>query len=214
MAVVCAVRPTALASVYALLSSSTPQRPLAAYTIAGLASSAIAGAVVVLVLHGVRVETGTSTVNAVIELAGGLAALAFAAGIVTGRLRGGARSEGHSGGGSRLGEELRSPSLRVAAAAGVATHLPGLLYLVGLNAIAKGDPSLVDGFVAVLVFDAIWLAIPACAVVVSIRRPEAARAAIGRLSAWMVSHQRAVLTVVFSAVGAYFTIRGALDLLG
>jgi hypothetical protein len=213
LAVICAVRPTALASVYALLSSSTPQRPLAVYTVAGLASSAIAGAVVVVVLHGVRVETGTSTVNAAIELAGGVAALGIAAGIVTGRVRGGARSE-HSGGGSRLGGELRNPSLRVAAAAGVATHLPGLLYLVGLNAIANGDPPLVEGLLAVLVFDAIWLAIPFCALVISIRRPDAARAAIGRVSAWMVSHERAVLTVIFSAVGAYFTIRGSLDLLG
>jgi hypothetical protein len=68
LAVVCALRPTALAAVYQLLSSSTPVRPLAAYTIAGLASSAIAGAIVVLVLHGVRPETGTSAVSAVIEL--------------------------------------------------------------------------------------------------------------------------------------------------
>jgi hypothetical protein len=118
--VVCALRPTALASVYDLLSSSTPVWPLAAYTIAGLASSAIAGAIVVLVLHGVRVETGSSTVNAVIELAGGAAALGFAAGIVTGRLRS-VRSE-HSKGDSRLVSELRNPSLRVSAAAGVATH--------------------------------------------------------------------------------------------
>ncbi len=213
LAAVCAIRPTALASIFDLLSSSTPERPLAAYTIAGLASSAIAGAIVVLVLHGVRLETGTSTVNAVIELAGGAAALGFAAGIATGRLRGGPRSE-HSKGGSRLVGELRNPSLRVAAAAGVATHLPGLLYLLGLNAIAKGAPPLVEGLLAVLVFDAIWLAIPFCALVISIRRPEAARAAIGRVSAWMVNHQRAVLTVIFSTVGAYFTIRGSLDLLG
>ena len=110
-------------------------------------------------------------------------------------------------------EQLRNPSLRVAAAAGVATHLPGLLYLLGLNAIADGAPPLVEGLLAVLVFDAIWLAIPFCALVVSIRRPEAARAAIGRVSAWMLSHERAGLTLVFSVVGAYFTTRGSLDLL-
>jgi hypothetical protein len=213
LAVVCAIRPTALASVYALLSSPKPERPLAAYTIAGLAFSAIAGAVVVLVLHGVRLETGTSTVNAVIELAGGAAALGVAAGIVTGRLGGIPRRE-HANGDSRLLGELRNPSLRVAVAAGVATHLPGLLYLLGLNAIADEAPPLVEGLLAVLVFDAIWLAIPFCALVVSIRRPEAARAAIGRISAWMVNHERASLTVVFGAVGAYFTTRGSLDLLG
>ena len=65
-----------------------------------------------------------------------------------------------------------------------------------------------------LVFDAIWLAIPFCALVVSIRRPEAARAAIGRISAWMLNHERASLILVFTIVGAYFTTRGSLDLLG
>ena len=111
LAVICAIRPTALASVYALLSSSRPPRPLAAYTIAGLASSAIAGAIVVLALHGVRLETGSSTVNAVIELVGGGAALGFAAGIATGRIRGATRSD-HPNGDSRVAGELRNPTLR------------------------------------------------------------------------------------------------------
>ena len=211
LAVVCAFRPTALAAVYALLSSSTPQRPLAAYTVAGLTSSALSGAIVVLVLHGVGPETEASTVSPVIEVAGGTAALGFAAGIATGRIRGLPRG-GHSNDDSRVAANLRNPSLRVAAAAGVATHLPGLLYLLGLNAIADGDPPLVEGLLAVLVFDAIWLAIPFWALVASIRRPEATRAAIGRVSAWMLSHERAILILVFSVVGAYFTTRGALDL--
>ena len=212
LAVVCAFRPTALAAVYALLSSSTPRRPLAAYTVAGLAFSAISGAIVVLVLHGVGREPGASTVSGVIELAGGAAALGFAAGIATGRLRGEFRT-GHSNGDSRLGAQLRNPSLRVATAAGVATHLPGLLYLLGLNAIADSDPRLAGGLVAVLVFDAIWLAIPFIALVASIRRPDVPRAAIGRISDWMLSHQRAGLTLVFSVVGAYFATKGILDLL-
>jgi hypothetical protein len=88
-------------------------------------------------------------VNAAIELAGGAAALGFAAGIATGQVRGVFRSE-LSESNSRLVRQLRNPSLRVAAAAGVATHLPGLLYLLGLNAIADGSPPLVEGLLAVL----------------------------------------------------------------
>ncbi len=212
LAVVCALRPTALAAVYALLSSSTPSRPLAAYTVAGLAFSALSGAIVVLVLHGVGPGAQASTVGPVIELAGGAAALGFAAGIATGRIRGVSQGE-HSKGDSRVAANLRNPSLGVAAAAGVATHLPGLLYLLGLNALADGDPPLVEGLLAVLVFDAIWLTIPFCALVASIRRPEAARAAIGQVSAWMLNHERVILILVFSVVGTYFTIRGSLDLL-
>lgn len=212
LAVICAIRPTALASVYAMLSASTPPRPLAAYTIAGLASSAIAGAVVVLILHGVRLETGSSTVNAVIELAGGTAALGFAGGIATGRIRGDSRTE-RPNGDSRVVGALRNPTLRIAAVAGVATHLPGLLYLLGLNAIAREDPPLIEGLLAVLVFDAIWLTIPICALIASIRRPDETRTAIGRVSARMLNHERALLIVVFGVVGAYFTTKGSLDLL-
>lgn len=209
---VCAVRPAALASVYALLASSTPARPLAVYTIASLVTGAFAGAIVVLALHGVWLETGTSTANSIIELAGGAAALGFAAGIATGRLRGGSRSE-RSTGDPRIARQLRNPSLRVAAAAGVATHLPGLLYLLGLNAIAAGDPPVGEGLLAVLIFDVIWLTIPIFALVVSIRRPEAARAAIGRVSAWMVSRQNAILIFIFSGAGIYFVARGLAHLL-
>ena len=171
LAVICAFRPTPLASVYALLSSPRPARPLAAYTIASLVFCAIVGATVVSVLHGFpRPETGTSTVIAVIELAGGVAALGFAAVVVTGRLGGIPRS-GHPKGDSRLARQLHNPSLRVAASAGVVTHLPLLLYLLGLNAIAKAAPALVEKLLGVLVFDVIWLAIPFSALVVSIRRP-------------------------------------------
>ena len=62
-----------------------------------------------------------------------------------------------------------------------------------------------------LVFDAIWLAIPFWR---SSQHPppRGARAAIGRVSAWMLSHQSAILIFVFSVVGAYFTTRGSLDL--
>ena len=186
---------------------------MAAYTIASLASSAFAGAIVVLALHGVRLETGTSTFNAAIELAGGAAALGFAAGLVTGRLRGDFRPQ-RSNGDGRMARQLRDPSLRVAAAAGVATHLPGLLYLLGLNAIAAGDPPVAEGLFEVLVFDLIWLTIPIVALVVSIGRPDVARAAIGRVSGWMLSNQRAVLIFIFSAVGLYFMARGLVDLLG
>jgi len=212
LAVICAVRPTALASVYALLASSHPPRPLAAYVIAGLVFSAIAGAIVVLALHGVRLQTGSSTVNAVIELAGGAAALGFAGGVATGRVRGEGRSE-RSNGDSRVAGPLRNPTLRVAAVAGIATHLPGLLYLLGLNAIARGDPPVIEGLLAVLVFDASWLTVPVCALVASIRRPDETRAAVGRASAWMLAHQRAILILVFGVVGLYFSARGAVDLL-
>ncbi|MCD6014405.1 MAG: hypothetical protein K0R88_489 [Solirubrobacterales bacterium] len=96
----------------------------------------------------------------------------------------------------------------------MATHLPGLLYLLGLNAIAADDPSLAVGMVDVIVFNAIWFTIPAVALVLCLRRPEAARRALGRIADWMRRHQRSVLVAAFAVVGVFFVIKGVFDLSG
>ena len=65
-----AVRPTAFAAVYALLSAPRPRRPLFAFTVSGFAFSAAVGILIVSALHGVRVETGQSTVYSLVALVG------------------------------------------------------------------------------------------------------------------------------------------------
>ena len=85
----------------------------------------------------------------------GAAALGFAAAFASGRveLRAPTRL---SGGDSRMSRTMRDPSLKVAAGAGIATHLPGLFYLLGLNAISDTDPGLFSSVIDVLVFNVIW----------------------------------------------------------
>lgn len=212
LAVMSALRPAGLGAVSALLASPRPTRPLAAFVAAGLTMSVVSGVIVVTALHGVRVETGTSTVNAIIELSGGTAALGFAVGFASGRVQMGARA-GRGDGDSGLVQRLRNPSARVAAGAGVLTHLPGLFYLLGLNAIASKDPGFVDGIIEVLIFDAIWLTIPVTALVFSVRNPVAVQDLIARASAWTHRHERTLLTIAFIGVGAYFTAHGIYDLL-
>ena len=80
---------------------------------------------------------------------GGVAALGFAAGMAAGRMP-------SPGAGSRRGDRvtppgerelitrLRNPSIGLAIGAGIATHLPGLFYLLGLNAIADLRPGFVS----------------------------------------------------------------------
>ena len=95
-------------------------------------------------LHGVRVETGKSTVYSLVALIGGVAALGFAAGMAAGRMPSPGsriRRERVTPAGERdLIARLRHPSLGLAIGAGVLTHLPGLFYLLGLNAIADLRP--------------------------------------------------------------------------
>ena len=211
LAIVNALRPTGVAAVYALLSTPRPRRLLVAYIAAGFAWSFAVGMVVVVALHGVKVETGSSTANSVASLGLGAAAAGFAAGIATGRIE--TPSPGPSTGQSRVSRALRNPTLAVAAGAGVATHLPGLFYLLGLNTISESGPGLAVGAVNVLIFDAIWFAIPIAALAVALRRPAAARMALDRANAWARRHQQRLATVVFAVVGVAFTLKGAVDLL-
>ena len=211
LAIVNALRPTGVAAVFALLSTPRPRRLLVAYIAVGFAWSFAVGILVVGALHGVRVETGSSTANSVVSLGLGAAAAGFAAGIATGRIE--TPSPGRSTGQSRVSRALRDPTLAVAAGAGVATHLPGLFYLLGLNAISAAGPGLAVGAVNVLIFDAIWFAIPIATLAVALRRPEDARVALDRGGAWARRHQRQLATAVFAVVGVAFALKGAVELL-
>ena len=213
LAIVNALRPTGVAAVYALLSTPRSRRLLVAYIAAGFAWSFAVGFLVVGALHGVKVETGSSTANSVVSLGLGAAAAGFAAGIATGRIETPSPGRSTAQGQSRVSRALRDPTLAVAAGAGVATHLPGLLYLLGLNAISETGPGLAVGAVDVLIFDAIWFAIPIAALAVALRRPAAARVALDRGSAWARRNERQLATVVFAVVGVAFALKGAVDLM-
>jgi Sap, sulfolipid-1-addressing protein len=207
LAVLSAGRPTSIAVVYALLGSSQPRRSLSAYVAAGFLWSVVVGAVVVTALHGIEVS-GDSTFAAIVDVLGGVAALGFAYGYLRGRAEAitGARV------GPSVPARLRDPTVGVAAGAGIATHLPGLFYLLGLNAIAAQDPAAVDGIVRVVVFDLIWWTVPLTALVLAIRRPDYARALLARISEWARRHERELVGAFSILVGLYFTAKGTANL--
>ncbi len=212
LALLNAVRPTTFAAVYALLSSSRPRRSLLAFTLAGFIFAAVVGILVVTALHGVRVETGRSTVYSLVSLVGGVAAISFAAGMGAGRMPAPlGRVHGDRVTPSREREliaRLRHPSLGLSAGAGILTHLPGLFYLLGLNAIADLRPGFVGGVVDVLIFVGIWLTIPIASLIISIREPGDARRLLDGARRWTTAHERPLLIAAFGLVGAYFTFRG------
>jgi Sap, sulfolipid-1-addressing protein len=208
LATASAVRPsTSTAAVYALLSSERPRPALAAFTIGGLILSCAFGLVVVSALHGVSLPGRESDRNAIIELVAGAAMIGFAAGAWSGhveRLRG-SRAAGGPG---RIVTMLRRPTFKLAVAAGAATHLPGLFYLVALNAIAAGSPPLAEAMVAVLVYNAIWFAIPIAAFAVAGHDAARAHAWITRVNAWVRAREQVLLVIVFASVGAYLVVKG------
>ena len=211
LALASALRPAGVAALYALLSASHPRRVLIAYIVAGFTFSVAIGVLVVGAFGGADIRFG-GTVEDLIELLAGTAALGFAAGVAAGRAELSSRGNA-TGPQSAMAVRLRNPSVRTAALAGVATHLPGLFYLVALNEIVAHRNAIADGIVAVLVFNAIWYGAAIASVVLFMVRPGAARKALLRASAWARLHSRGVTIAVFAAVGAYLFVNGVVGLL-
>jgi hypothetical protein len=205
-----ALRPAGVAALYALLSASHPRRVLIAYIVAGFAFSVAIGVLVVVAFGGADIRFG-GTVEHLIELLAGTAALGFAAGLAAGRAELPSRGNATDAQ-SAMVARLRNPSMRTAAVAGVATHLPGLFYLVALNEIVAHRNGIADGIVAVLVFNAIWFGAAIASVILFMIRPGAARRALLRVSAWARLHSRGVTTAVFAVAGAYLVVDGAVGL--
>ncbi len=207
---------TSLAAVLTLLKAPKPQRHLLFFTAAGLASSWAIGLVVVGVFHGANVAVGGSTFTAVLDVALGAAALGFAAGLQQGWVqptRPRSSSPSAAATSSRFGRRLHNPSARVAAAAGIGTHLPGLIYLVALNAIASERPGPVDAALQVAIYDALWFLVPLASLVLVVVRPDAALAHLDAATAWGRRHEHAILVSGSLVLGVYLVVKGTASLL-
>jgi hypothetical protein len=207
---------TSLAAVLALLKTSQPQRPLVFFIAAGFAWSWTIGLLVVGGLHGADRAVGGSTLAAVLNLAFGAAALGFAAGLQRGWVEPRRRrrsSPSGTGTASRLSRRLRNPSAGVAAAAGVATHLPGLIYLVALNSIASERPGLLDAALAVAIYNALRFMVPLASLVLVLVRPGAAVVYLEAATAWVRRHEHGVLMTGSLVLGGYLVVKGTASLL-
>ena len=206
---------TSLAAVLVLLKTSRPQRPLLFFIAAGFASTWAIGMAVVGLLHGADVAVGGSTVTAVVEIALGGAALGYAAGLQRGWVQPPHHGSSNSatGASSRVARQLHDPSPGVAAAAGVGTHLPGLIYLVALNAIVSEQPGVVDAGIQVAIYCALWFVVPIASLVLVAVRPGAALAYVEAATAWVRRHQQAILMTVLIGLGGYLLVKGMASLL-
>src|SRR5215207_501295 len=108
---------------------------------------------------------------------------------------------------------LRDGSPRLAAAAGIGTHLPGLVYFVALNAIAFDRPGLVDAGVQVAIYDTLWFLIPFVSLFLVIARPGAAPRYLEAATAWVRRHEHGVLLAGSLVLGVYLVVKGTLGVL-
>src|SRR5689334_22243595 len=160
LALASTIRPTSLAAVYALLAHSSRRSLMFAYVVGGLAFTVAFGLVIVYVFKGIHVGSGTNRTKGIVDIIGGALILSFGVAVLTGRVH--ARPAHDSPGApgrlrTRLDQRL---TLRTAALAGPATHIPGLFYLVALNLIVAHEPRVPRGTLAVITYNAIWFALP------------------------------------------------------
>jgi hypothetical protein len=206
LALASTIRPTSLAAVYALLAHERRKVLLLAYLIAGLACTIAFGLIVVYAFHGIHPHFGRNKTKGIADIVGGVLALLFGLAVLTRRIK---TSRGGDAPAPRLHLEGRL-SLRTAALAGPATHLPGIFYLIALNAIVAHNPRVAGGMTAVVVYNAIWYALPIVAFALCIVRPSAALNTIEAVEGWARRHSRVIVLIVSFGVGSALLIHGLL----
>ena len=212
LALACAVRPTSLAAVYALVSHDARRRLMWAYVIAGLAFTVGFGAIVVGLTHGIHMHSGSSKTKAIADLVGGIVALGFGVGLATGRISRRRTDDAPQTDGRMKAALDRRLTLRTAALAGPATHIPGLFYLIALNVIVAHNVAIANKVVALLTYNGIWFALPLAALIVCNIRPATAVDLVAWVQTWTRTHARGILLATSFVVGAALVIRGLLTL--
>ena len=205
LALASAVRPTSLAAVYAILASRRPRRLLFVFDVAGLAVTIGIGILLVAVFH--RVIGAERKPPAIVNLV--LAVGCFAGALAVRRMQPREQERQSRAATTRITSRLRDPSPATAAVAGVLTHFPGIFYLIALNAIIATDPTVPSGVLQVLVYNAIWFAIPLLALMLAILRPDRTGEAVEQITEWARSHQRTAVPLLLVALGVYLVVKGA-----
>jgi Sap, sulfolipid-1-addressing protein len=203
-----AVRPGSLAAVYALLASSSPRRLLLAYVIAGGAFTIGFGVLVIWVFHGIDIKAGTNHTKAVAEISGGFLAIAFGVLLLTGRIGTRPAREAPEVPNRWIALLNKKTTVRKAALAGPATHIPGIFYLIALNLIVTHQLRLQRGVFSLLFYNGVWFSLPIMALAVCVIDPGAASKAVSTGEHWARQHARVILIIVSFGLGTVFLING------
>jgi hypothetical protein len=212
LALASTIRPTSLAAVYAILCTDRSRRLMIVYCVSGIMFTTAFGLLVVWAFNGVTPGSGSDRTEAVAEIAGGVLLLAFAAATLAG-LVGGPQSEDAPQPGGRWARVLEQRlTVKTVALAGPVTHIPGLFYLVALNVIVTHRAGVIVGLVEVLIYNAIWFAVPIAALALCVVAPEAARATVGTINDWAGRNTRTIVISVSTAMGTVLLVRGLLSI--
>ena len=179
LALATTIRPTSMAAVLALLSINEPRRLMTVYVLAGLAFMVAFGLAVVFVVagtdSGIQITAGTDRTSGTAEILGGLVLLGLGIYVSQRRMKPGQADQivRTPDRWTKLRERHLTP--RTAALAGPATHIPGVFYLVALSLVVASEGSAARALADVLIYNAVWFAVPILALAICIVDPAAAR---------------------------------------
>jgi uncharacterized membrane protein YfcA len=200
------VRPTSLAALFAIMSTRHPRRLLVCYLLAGLSFSVCVGVVVVFALGEWSGWGRSRTDHPVLDVVFGCCFLVYALVIVIRRPKTDDVTPPRPA--ALMGRVTAKMSPAVAALTGVITHLPGLVYLAALNAIASTQTKPVGQVLQVLLYNAVWFSLTIVALVLSVYRPSASRELLDRVGAGARRYHAPILSGCFGVLGAYLVVVG------
>lgn len=205
------IRPTGLAALFAMLSTGHSRRLLGCYVVAGMSFSVCVGVIVVFALGGNSGPERERIDRPVLNIVLGGCLLAYALGIAVRRPRADESAPRRPATWmKRLTANMSPP---VAALTGVLTHLPGVVYLAALNAIAGTKTTPIGQGIQVLAYNAVWFSLAITALVLSAYRPSASRDLLERINTEAYRYHRPIMSGCFGLLGVYLVITGATALL-
>jgi hypothetical protein len=214
LAFVSAISPAILAVVIVVLSRPNPRLLLLAYLAGGMLASVAIGIAVVVSLNGSNLLSGSSpAADPIVNFTMGALALIVAYVLATDRdasLEQRRRER-------RASRPPRDPwservlsrgTTPIAFAVGVALNLPGAFYLVALKDIAQGQHGTGAQVFAIVLFNLIMFALAEVPLLGYSFAPDATRARVEALNAWMARHARQIVIAVAVLAGTYLIGRG------
>jgi hypothetical protein len=201
-----AISPVAIVACIALLFSRRPLANAAAYA-AGIATvlACVGAGVLVAFGPGSVADAESSRVVNALELTLGVLLLVLAAGQALGRAGPDSPPPGWMAAVERLGPGR-------AYAFGVlveSTNVKRLaIYLAGLSEISRSDVSTRQSVAALALFVLLLLGGVLAPIAVYAASPERSAAMLGATRAWLLTHNRRILAVLFALVGAVLIERG------
>lgn len=217
LAVVASLDAGLLTAAVVLLGRPRPAQQLLAYLIGGMGLSIAFGLLIVLALHGSKLQFDRST-QAVIELAAGALLIVVAVAAASGRKlqwhpRRTRRSDAERPQRQSLYDRaVGHDSVWIAWAAGAIYSLPGAYYLAGLALLAKVGAPAATEVLAVVGFNVIMFALIELPLLGFVLAPKRTRSLTEKLNRWMTAHRRILIAIVAGAVGIYLLVSGVGDL--